>query len=89
MRKVTTRSRRLAALMPLSAALALTLAACGQAEDEDVTVEPAVEDVGGGELIVTEDDPNVVDVTLPETPMVNVDEGADAAATEAEEPAAE
>lgn len=90
MRKASIRSRRLAALMPLSAALAFTLAACGQSDDEEMTVEPGVEDVGGGELIVTEDDPNAVDVNLPETPMVNVDEGADdASADTAEEAPAE
>lgn len=57
------------ALLPVSAALMLSLAACGEAEE--TTIEPDVEDVSGGELIVTEPTP-AVPVDLPETPMTNV-----------------
>ncbi len=73
------------ALLPLGAALAFTLAACSA--EEEPTYETDVEDVSGGELIVTEDDPEAVDVDLPDTEMTPVPEGEEAAAEE--EPAAE
>lgn len=61
--------------------LALTLAACGGAEEE-TTYEADVTDVSGGELIVTEETPGAVPVTLPETPMTPVPvEGAASTAT--------
>ncbi len=69
MRRATTATIASKALLPLSAALLLSLAACGDAED--TTVEPDVEDVSGGELIVTEQTP-AVPVDLPETEMTNV-----------------
>ena len=59
------------ALLPLSAALLLSLAACGKKE-EQTTVEPDVTDVSGGELIVAEPTPGEVPVELPTTPMTNV-----------------
>lgn len=62
--------------------LALTLAACGVAEEEAPTYEAGVTDVGGGELIVTEETPGAVAVDLPETPMTPVPvEGATPAET--------
>ena len=56
-------------LLPLGAALAL--AACG-GEPEEKTYEADAEDLSGGELIVTEKDPDAVPVDLPDTPMTNV-----------------
>jgi len=47
---------------------AVCLGAC-QAEEEEVEYTTDVEDLSGGELIVTEEDPDAVDVELPETPM--------------------
>lgn len=60
--------------LPRAAALgaALALAACGSAEEEEVTYEAAVEDLSGGELIVVDPEEEGVPVTLPETPMTNV-----------------
>ena len=49
----------------------IALAACAQ-EPEKKTYEADVEDVGGGELIVTQEDPDAVPVDLPETPMTPV-----------------
>lgn len=58
-------------LLPLAAAgLAFSLAACG--EREEPTYEADVEDLSGGELIVSEPDPDAVPVDLPETPMTPV-----------------
>lgn len=65
------------ALLPLSAAFALSLSACGQAGEEKETYKAGVEDVGGGELIVSEPDPNAVPVDLPETPMTPVPPGSE------------
>ncbi|KWV95056.1 hypothetical protein [Erythrobacter sp. AP23] len=62
------------AALPLAAALALV--ACGEAED--TTYEVGATDEGGGELIVSEEDPNAVEVDLPETPMTNVPEEGEA-----------
>ena len=56
--------------LPLAAALAL--AACGEAED--TTYEVDATDEGGGELIVTEEQPDAVEVDTPDTPMTNVPE---------------
>ena len=56
--------------LPLAAALAL--AAC--AEAEDTTYEVDATDEGGGELIVTEQQPEAVEVDTPDTPMTNVPE---------------
>ena len=61
-----TRARR---ILPLGAALAL--AACG-GEAQEPTYEADAEDMSGGELIVTEEDPEAVPVDLPETEMTNV-----------------
>jgi hypothetical protein len=55
-------------LAPAFASL-LLLAACQQ---EEVTVEPGVEDQSGGELITVPADQEGVPVELPETPMTNV-----------------
>lgn len=53
---------------PATAILALALAACtGDADDRNY--ETDVVDEGGGELIVTQPDPDAVEVDLPETPM--------------------
>ena len=57
------------ALLPLAAAFALT--ACG-GEPEETQLETDIVDEGGGELIVTEEDPNAIPVELPETPMTPV-----------------
>ncbi|MBT8427224.1 MAG: hypothetical protein KJO02_04260 [Erythrobacter sp.] len=54
--------------LPLFAALAL--AACGQ--EQETTYEADATDLGGGELIVTEEDPDAVPVDTPDTPMTNV-----------------
>jgi hypothetical protein len=62
-------SRIRLALLPLAAAFAL--AACG-GEPEEPTLEAGMDDTGGGELIVTEEDPAAVPVELPETPMTPV-----------------
>ncbi|MBO6527516.1 hypothetical protein [Erythrobacter sp.] len=70
------------AALPLAAALALV--ACGEAED--TTYEVGATDEGGGELIVSEEDPNAVEVDLPETPMTNVPEEDASADAEAEPP---
>lgn len=69
MRRATTATIASKALLPFSAAMLLSLAACGEAEE--TTIEPDVEDISGGELIVTDPTP-AVPVTLPETPMTNV-----------------
>lgn len=57
-------------ILPLGAALAL--AACGEAEE--TTYEADAEDLSGGELIVTEEDPDAVPVDTPDTPMTPVPE---------------
>lgn len=54
-----------------AAALLLALAACAP-EAEEKAYEVGAEDVGGGELQVSEADPDAVPVELPETPMTNV-----------------
>ena len=69
MRHATTATFASKALLPFSAALLLSLAACGEAEE--TTIEPDVEDVSGGELIVTEQTP-AVPVDVPETEMTPV-----------------
>ncbi len=69
-------SRLVAATLPLAAAFAL--AACG-AEPEETAYEVDATDEGGGELIVTQPDPDAVPVDTPDTPMTNVpEEGAPA-----------
>ena len=50
----------------------MALAAC--AESEDTTYEVDATDEGGGELIVTEQQPDAVEVDTPDTPMTNVPE---------------
>ena len=72
MRQIT-RTARL--VTPLVAALAL--AACGGAEEEDVTYEAGVEDLSGGDLIVNDGSEPAIPVELPETPMTNVPLDAD------------
>lgn len=57
------------AVLPISAALVLSLAACE--EKAEPTYEAGVEDVSGGELIVTEQTP-AVPVELPTTEMTPV-----------------
>jgi len=57
-------------MLPLSAALILSLAACEQ-KPQETTYETDVEDVSGGELIVTEETP-AVPVDLPTTEMTPV-----------------
>lgn len=66
---MSARSPVAAILLPFAA---LSLAACGGAEETERTYEAGVTDIGGGELIVTEPDPEAVQVNLPETPMVPV-----------------
>lgn len=65
------------ALLPLSAAFILSLSACSQAEEENETYVAGVEDAGGGDLIVSEPDPNAVPVDVPETPMTPVPSGSE------------
>lgn len=54
----------------VSLTAALALSACGEAEE--TTYEVDATDESGGELIVTEEDPEAVEVDLPETEMTNV-----------------
>lgn len=56
--------------LTLALVATLAVAACNQAEEK--SYEADVEDVSGGELIVSEQDPDAVDVDLPETTMTNV-----------------
>jgi hypothetical protein len=71
----------------LALAAPLALSACGDAPAEEKSYEAGVEDVGGGELIVTEADAEgVEDLELPETPMTPVPPGEEPEAT-ATEPA--
>lgn len=79
-------TRFAATALPLTAALAL--AACG-GQPEETTYEADAEDVSGGELIVTEQDPDAVPVDTPDTPMTNVPEGAETPAPAAAAEAAE
>lgn len=53
------------------AVLALPLAACGEAEEDNTTYEADVEDLGGGEIQVREPVDGEVPVDLPETEMTN------------------
>lgn len=64
----TINSRAAGALFCATAAL--TLAACGQAEEE-ATYEVDAEDLSGGELQVADPDPDAVPVEVPETEMTN------------------
>lgn len=77
-------SRLAKAAVPALAALAL--AACGQQEEK--TYEADAEDMSGGELIVTEQDPAAVEVDIPETEMTMVP-GGEVEAQESEAPEAE
>lgn len=63
----------------------LALAACG--EKEPTTFEPGATDVSGGELIVSEQKPGEVPVTVPEVPMTPVPDASASATPTA--PAAE
>lgn len=65
----------------LTLAASFALAACG-GEPEETTYEADATDVGGGELIVTEEDPAAVPVDTPDTPMTNVPDEEAAAADE-------
>ncbi|MXO88321.1 hypothetical protein GRI32_06175 [Altererythrobacter aestuarii] len=66
----------------MAGVFALSLAAC---QAEQPTYEADAEDVSGGDLIVSPDDPANVPVNVPETPMTPVpDETASAADTAAE-----
>ena len=49
----------------------LAVAACSQAQEEK-SYETNVVDESGGELIVTQPDPDAVPVDIPETEMTNV-----------------
>ena len=62
-------TKTLRIVLPLGAALAL--AACSQTPEE-TSYETDTEDLSGGELIVTEQDPEAVPVDLPETEMTSV-----------------
>ncbi len=79
--KIATSSRKASALLPMAAALAFTLAAC---QAEETTYEADSEDMSGGELVVSEDNAEAVDVDLPETAMTPVAEDEAAAGTPAE-----
>ena len=80
MRKTTLSSTLSMALLPAIGALAL--AGCGSAEDTEPTYETDVEDLSGGELIVSEEDPDAVPVDTPDTEMTPVPEGEEAVAEE-------
>lgn len=56
-------------ILPLGAALAL--AACG-GEPEKTTYKADVTDEGGGDLVVTQENPDEVKVKTPDTPMTSV-----------------
>ena len=60
--------RKRTALIALPLAAMLGLAACSQA-DEDKTYEADAVDQSGGELIVTDEDPDAVPVDTPDTAM--------------------
>ncbi len=63
----------------------MALAACSS--EEAPTYEADATDESGGELIVSEEDPNAVPVTTPDTAMTPVPEGTETpAATPATEP---
>jgi hypothetical protein len=73
--------RKLSILLPAIGALAL--AACAS---EEASYEADATDESGGELIVTDEDPDAVPVDVPETEMTPVaEEGAEAPAEEAAE----
>jgi hypothetical protein len=55
--------------LALAAIAAFGLSACGSEQPQNY--ETDVVDKSGGELIVVDEDPDAVDVTLPETPMTN------------------
>tara|TARA_B100000749_G_scaffold98531_1_gene75116 strand:- start:798 stop:1049 length:252 start_codon:yes stop_codon:yes gene_type:complete len=59
------------AVIALPLAAMLGLAACSQAK-EDKTYEADAVDQSGGELIVTDEDPNAVPVDTPDTAMTPV-----------------
>lgn len=59
--------------LPMGAACAL--AACGGQDESERTFTTDTVDKSGGELIVTEQDPNAVQVNTPDTPMTNVPPG--------------
>lgn len=62
---------RKTALIALPLAGVLALSACAK-EAEEPTYEADATDESGGELIVTEEDPNAVPVDVPETEMTPV-----------------
>ncbi|UAB78689.1 hypothetical protein INR77_02865 [Erythrobacter sp. SCSIO 43205] len=57
--------------LPSLAICSLALSACA-GESEETTYEVDAEDVGGGELQISEAQDDAVPVDLPETPMKNV-----------------
>ena len=71
MRMLATTIWRMA--VPVCAALAL--ASCGQAEEEERTLDTSAEDLGGGDFIVSEEDPDAVPVDTPDVPMTPVPQG--------------
>lgn len=68
MKAFTINSRAAGALV--GAVAALTLAACDQAEEETSYEVDAV-DLSGGELQVSDPEPEAVPVTVPQTEMTN------------------
>ena len=66
---ITIMPRTRLALLPLAAAFAL--GACGGASEE-AAYETDMEDQSGGELVVTQEDPDAVPVDLAETEMTPV-----------------
>lgn len=71
----------------MALAAAGLLAACG-AEPEEKSYEVDATDQSGGELIVSDVDPEAVPVDTPDTEMVSVPEGEAADGTEEGEPEA-
>ncbi len=67
--------------LALIATMSLGLAACAKEQPKDYKTD--VVDKSGGELIVEDENPDAVDVKLPETPMTNVPDDPAASATPA------
>lgn len=76
------KTRKLAAKAALPVVATLMLAACGTKEETSYEVD--TEDQSGGELIVSEVDPDAVPVDTPDTEMTPVAPGEDQGAAAGE-----